>query len=552
MHPGRNNAILISIVFLFSCLAARVYYLQICQGQSLSRLASSQRMLNSQIEKPRGEILDRNLIPFTDREKRIFIVIKPLLLRDRDEDVKRVCDVLGLDFVKTKSEIDSKSEPLLFQTDEEKKRIIMEKGLQGISVVYSLKRYSENSIARHVTGYLNGIDRTGEAGIEKAYEDVLEFRQNDRVGVVTDARSNIIQGLGYRLNAAGSRGRGLNVKLTLDYHIQKIVEDVMDRAGISGAVVVEDVYTGDIAAMASRPNFEQDSVERYLNSSNDELFNKAVASYNLGSIFKIVDAAVFLTYADLTDETYDCSGSIRVGGKEFKCSSYDRGGHGFLDLKSAFAVSCNPFFINAGIKVGWRNLVNMAQKLGLGDFSGIRAQGVDESSGRLPGAKEYYTPGDTANIAIGQGEILATPMQVADMVATVANGGIKNKVNIVDSIVDPDGNKVRNIRVKAGERVIPREIGDRLKELMEEVTLNGTGTKAGLYGYGGSGGKTGSAETGRYVNDKPVVHAWFAGYFPKHSPRYSIAVFVEDGKSGGQVAAPIFEEIAEEIMKKGY
>jgi peptidoglycan glycosyltransferase/penicillin-binding protein 2 len=147
---------------------------------------------------------------------------------------------------------------------------------------------------------------------------------------------------------------------------------------------------------------------------------------------------------------------------------------------------------------------------------------------------------------------MATSLQVADIVATIANGGIKNKVNIVDSIVDSRGNKVKQIRNDAGKRIIPKEVCDKIRQLMEEVTITGTGTKANLDEYGGAGGKTGSAETGQYENGEKVVHAWFAGYFPKLNPKYSISVFIENGKSGGTVAAPIFEEIAKNIMINGH
>ncbi|MDP4092557.1 MAG: penicillin-binding transpeptidase domain-containing protein, partial [Bacillota bacterium] len=110
---------------------------------------------------------------------------------------------------------------------------------------------------------------------------------------------------------------------------------------------------------------------------------------------------------------------------------------------------------------------------------------------------------------------------------------------------------VKEHRVNQGSRIVSENIAQKVREVMEQVTENGTGTKAGLVQYGGSGGKTGTAETGQYVNGIKVVHGWFAGYFPQNNPKYSIAVFAEDGKSGGQTAAPVFEEIAEEISRKG-
>ena len=190
----------------------------------------------------------------------------------------------------------------------------------------------------------------------------------------------------------------------------------------------------------------------------------------------------------------------------------------------------------------------MAQRFGLGCRTGISEQGIAEAAGNLPDINAYHSRADIANIAIGQGAILATPVQVADLTATVANGGIRNKVNIVDSIVDEKGRIVEKIKVSEGRRIISKETSDRIKEMMEAVTLNGTGTEAVTGYWGGAGGKTGSAETG----SKDVVHAWFTGYFPAAEPRYSVAVFAEDGRLGGRAAAPVFAAIAGSMLEKGY
>lgn len=326
----------------------------------------------------------------------------------------------------------------------------------------------------------------------------------------------------------------------------------MDKYGHKGAVVIEDVVSGDIVSMVSKPDFNPNTIEEYLNSPNNELFNRAVASYNLGSIFKIIVLASAYNSNINPQMYYFCPGYFSLGDKEFRCSSYYKGGHGLVSLEEAFASSCNPYFIELGLKVGHKSILETARLFGLGTVTGISSQGINESSGNLPDGNRNFTYGDMANISIGQGDVMATPLQVADIVATIANGGIKNKINIVDSIVDSRGNQIKKIREDKGQRIISKEVCDKIKHLMEEVTITGTGTKANLDAYGGAGGKTGSAETGQYINGEKVVHAWFAGYFPKRNPKYSISVFVENGKSGGTVAAPIFEEIAKNIMNKGY
>ena len=572
---------------LFVALLARFAYIQFVSYGELSESAFEQRLSNTQIEKMRGNIIDRNGITFTNRERSYTAFIKTAFIPKSPGEREKVCRTLGISS-DTLNKLTSKSKPTLIETDEAGSKAIKELNTNWVTILNSLKRYDDGTLAKHVVGYLSKKDRVGQSGVERAYEKELRDNSAYEIGTVTDAAKNPIRGLGYRIRDLSS-DKKQNVRLTLDYHIQQIVEDALNKYGISGAAVVEDVVTGDILAMASRPDYDQNAVENYLNSSGNELFNKATAAYNLGSVFKIIDAAAFFENPDIilddaaniainnnlpgnTSENlstgllgsisaggankshfidnghYYCEGAVNINGLIFKCSSYYQGGHGILNMEQAFALSCNSYFIELCQKVGYRELIDMARKFGLGSQTGISGQGVAESAGSLPKSDTYYSQADIANLAIGQGTLLATPLQVADIVATVANGGIKNRVNIVDSVIDDDGNVVREVRVKEGQRVISTYTANSIKKLMEAVTEYGTGTDAGIGLSGGAGGKTGSAETG--IQGK--VHAWFAGYFPKNGPRYSIAVFVENGQLGGKVAAPVFAEIARGMVGKGY
>lgn len=538
---------------IFAGLGLRLFKIQILNGEKFSKAASSQRTNSVELEKLRGDILDRNEIPFTNRSRKYLVVLKPLLLQEHQEELKKICGILQVDFEHIKNSMKYKREPFLIETDEQKKNKIINLNYDGVSVINSLHRYDNCSLARHIVGYINTIDGVGSTGIEKFYNDALEYDAEAFVAVVTDGRNNILPGMGYRIIKTLGDNKKLNIKLTLDYHIQKIVEYVMEKYKIKGAVVVEDVNNGDIVAIASKPDFEQNNIAEYLNSQEKELFNRAVASYDLGSIFKIIDMAVMLKVKDNWDEEYFCNGSIQVGDREFKCYNHEQGGHGFVDLDKAFAMSCNTYFINAIInEIDVRELINKAREFGLGSGTGINVQGVDEAKGNLPSEKVFFSYGDIANISIGQGDIMATPIQVADIIATIANGGIKNQINIVDSIINEKGNKVRGIKEEWGHRIIDKEVADKIKEMMENVIDYGTGTMISLEEYGGAAGKTGSAETGQYINGQSVVHGWFAGYFPRAEPKYSVAVFVENGRTGGTAGGPVFEEIARRIMEKGY
>ncbi len=546
MRKKRVTIILYSFTVLFLILALRVLFLQLFEADSLSRAASAQRTASSSIEKPRGNIVDRNGISFTNRTRKYTAVLQPLYFSGNDDLLETICDILRLDLDTLKKEIRNKTRPVLVEIDEARKENLLALDINGVSVIHSLKRYDSGSIARHIVGYLNKSDEIGQAGAEKLFEDALQDNNSSSIEVITDAGRNLVEGLGYRITKESADAGLLDVKLTLDYHIQRIVEDVMLKNNVTGAVVVEEVNTGDIAAIASKPDFNQNSVEEYLHSPGNELFNRAIAAYNLGSVFKIIDIAAFLENGGTVNNDFFCTGSVKAGNNIFKCSSAN--GHGQLDLEAAFAVSCNSYFITMGMETGYKELVTTAGKFGLGQYTGIYGQGIGEAKGNLPSADSYYSQGDIANLSIGQGVMMATPLQAADIAATIANGGIKNRVNIIDSIIDRDGNKINDLKIKEGRRIVKKETADTIKQLMEAVTDFGTGTAARLDLYGGAAGKTGSAETG----NKDVVHAWFAGYFPRKEPRYSIAVLVENGQYGGRVAAPIFAEIAEEIMKKGY
>lgn len=536
----------ISIILLI----IRVFYIQVEMGERLAISATSQRLSALDIKSHRGNILDSNSIPFTNRVNEVYVVIKPLQLKGKENAIKKIANILEIELYQFKKLIEFKKEPLIYQSDIDTKNLLIKENIPGVSFINSLKRHDTNSIAKHVIGYLNKADGVGQTGIERSYDDILNLNTKSSIGIVTDAKENFVTGLGYRFINPLNHEK-LHVKLTLNYHIQKIAENAMDTRNLKGAVVIQNVLNGDIVSMVSKPDFDPDKIDEYLESPDKELFNRAVASYNLGSIFKtIVLASAYLENKTPPSDFY-CPGYLMLGNKEFKCSSYAAGGHGFVDVKKAFASSCNSYFIELGINTGIENILDTAKKFGLGSFTGINEQGIDESFGYLPKLDKYYTHGDIANISIGQGDILATPLQVSNIIATIANGGIKNTVNIVDSIVDSEGNTVEKIKKQKGERILSKEICDNIKSFMEEVTINGTGTNANLDAYGGAGGKTGSAETGQVIDGEKVVHAWFAGYFPKTNPKYSIVVFIEDGKSGGNVAAPIFKEIAKNIIEKG-
>jgi cell division protein FtsI/penicillin-binding protein 2 len=331
--------------------------------------------------------------------------------------------------------------------------------------------------------------------------------------------------------------------------MQKLAEEVMDNMMNAGAVVIIDILSGDVVVLASRPGFNPADISQYLNDDTQPLFNRAIAGYTPGSIFKIISTAAALEEHYDPEITYDCPGFYTVGEQIFKCWSFDEGGHGMMDLKNGFAQSCNGYFIQMGIGLGPEKMLKTARDFGLGAVTGLNAQKLAENEGMLPELTELDGDGNVANLAMGQGKILVTPLQAAGMAAIIANGGIRNTFNIIDCIVNREGEIIRDMKTREWKRVISRETAIALMEMMEATVENGTGQKADIGGYGGAAGKTGSAETGLFVGDRRILHAWFTGYFPYIEPRYAMCVFVEDGSGGGTSAAPVFAEIAARIMQ---
>jgi len=548
----RIRILLFIFLAVFSCLLTRLFYIQIVGGNALAKEASVQRMNNIQIESSRGDFLDKNGINLTSRTPKITAVLKPALLRGQVQVVEQICKLVGLDTDKTKDKIQRYNTPILIDIDQETKVILTEMKLEGVSFINSLSRYNTDTKAKHLLGYLNKIDKIGSIGLERLYEKTLNYGNEDLLTVITDGNNDVLDGLGYRIiKDEDKKNKKLDIKLTIDYHIQNIIEQVLENRGLTGAIVVENVKNGDIVAMCSKPDFDPNDIEKYLSNNKRPLFNRAVAQYNIGSVYKLVDLAAMFELQPDYNMVFNCPGYIQVADKEFKCSSYEKGGHGTIDMNSALAVSCNAYFINMSLDLGAEAIVSMSNSLGLGENTGLSKQGIEEAKGLITPLSELQNPGDIANISIGQGQILATPVQIADMVAIIANGGIKNNINVVDCVVNDEGNKVRDLKEISGERVISEATAEKIKTLMVGVVSSGTGKNANLDGFGGAGGKTGSAETGQFIDGQKVIQAWFAGFFPSKEPKYSVAIFIEDGKSGGDAAAPIFAEIGAEIMKKG-
>lgn len=538
----------LALFFLFFCLFSglmiQLVKIQILDGQELASKALGQRTQKIDLAIPRGEIYDRQMIPLTDRTKIQSLVIFPQLIQNKKEVARFLTQMVNLPEKEVFLKLENNTYPFRLGAplNEEVAEYLKTIDIPGILVVEEKKRYESRQLAAHLLGYINTIDNRGVAGLEKALDPLLKKQHGESIAINMDAHKNLILGLGIKKQkplALDSK----KVILTLDYQIQKIVESVMDKQIKKGAIVIMDPYTGDVLAMASRPNFNPNRVYNFFNQGNAALMNRAISGYPPGSIFKIITASAALE-EDLfkMEDKFYCPGYIMV--KNLKMSCHERKGHGEVNLVQGFAKSCNPTFITVGSKVGGEKLLQYSLKFGLGQPTGIGLP--EESKGNLPIGRILY-PGDVANLSIGQGFLEVTPLQAAVMLSTIVNNGERIKPRVIKAIVNAKGEIIKQFEVEREERVISPETAGKVRVMLEAVTQYGTAKSANVPQIG-SAGKTGSAQIGKSEED--LSHAWFVGYAPtKQKPRWVVSIFIEEGKSGGMVAAPVFKEIVEGILK---
>jgi penicillin-binding protein 2 len=538
-------------LFLLIMIAVKLFNIQAITGQQYSTEAAMQQSRNRIIYRERGDILDRNGISFTGRDTYWKAILQPVTLLNNPNALRIITDVLGFDAAYLKEQLSKDNLPYITNITAAQARAISDSSLTGISVIDLRKRYNEHTLAAHILGYVDESGAEGLAGIEKAYQNTLKRGGGVYAGILADAGNSYMDEFGYRIWNSMGKER-LNIQLTLDYHLQSIVESTMDRMVDKGAVVLLDILNGDILAISSRPDFNPSNINPSLSDEEQPLFNRALGTYIPGSIFKMITAAAALENNFSPDVMYNCPGYVDLGGLKMKCTSYDEGGHGNINMVQAFARSCNSYFINLGMEVGRDKILAMADKFGLGRKTGLENEGIEESAGILPSYIGNASPAEIGNISIGQGEILVSPIQAANIASVIANGGLLHDVSLIKAIVNSQGEKVRNVSVPKWSRAISKETAAALQGMMLLTVQSGTGKWADIGGHGGSAGKTGSAETGWVKDNRNILHAWFSGYFPVDCPRYALCVFIEDGQSGSSSAAPIFAEISAQIMDAGF
>ncbi len=427
-------------------------------------------------------------------------------------------------------------------------------GTLASHVLGSLTQWARGDVpeaARREFDHYVGDDR-GMGGVEATMDDILRGPEGRR-SIIRDEKGQTVGMYDYVKPGVGAR-----LQLTLDARVQYLVENVLRRTGRSAAVVM-DVNTGEVLAMASVPDYDPNafipSISREqwdgYNARKDlaPLTNRAISAYEPGSTMKI-PVSIAGAMNGIANRPISCEGQVIYGNTPVRCWIFRQSGgrHGTLTLPRAIQQSCNPYFNKLANTIGWRATVEMCQMLGFGRRTGIELP--NESPGILPGSRAWrssrpnavMTPHSTAMLSIGQGEMMATPLQMAALAASVANGGKYYQPRLVRQAVAENGQILIPNQPKLEVDLIEAGMSRADFELIRRgmsMAVNepgGTARRAAIANYQ-IAAKTGTTQTTDM--GRPSNNAWMISFAPFEEPKYAIAIMVQGGGSGGAVCGPL-------------
>ncbi len=558
----RLFALIMAIAFIFFVIFCRLFYIQIVWGKKLQAKATDQWTRHLPLTALRGNIVDANGVVLATSETSFSVYLRAKDIDDQVGVATLLSETLDINYetVFSKAANRSVSEVTIKrQVDAESVNEIREANLKGVYFAEDSTRvYPYGNYLSQVLGFVS-IDNMGQSGIEAYYDKYLKgingqiLTQADLIGRELPDESIL-----YLPSV-----KGLNVQLTIDYNIQRVLENtlsiIMQRHNSKSArSIVIDCKTGEIVALASRPsadlnNLPRDDITELMEGTKNLLVTDV---YEPGSTFKVLTAA-----ADLEEyfkgnkkalgptHIFNNSSTRTVdGGKKIKCWTTHSGvRHHNQTLSDALNNSCNPCFTDIALSLGKNKVYDYLDAFGYGKVSGVDIMG--EQAGILVD-RSLVTNGDLARIGFGQ-TIAVTPIQLAYATCAAVNGGKLLTPYIVKSVTDGEGNIVKNFYPTVKDRVISEKTSSILSEMLEGVVSKGSGKLAYIEGYK-VGGKTGTAQKyqngiiaqGKYVSS-------FVGYFPSNNPQYLCLMIVDEPQGisyGSQVAAPYVKLVFEQII----
>ena len=549
----RIKIILISIVILFFLIVFKVFYIQVIDYNKLNNLAKDLWSRNLPLEANRGNIYDINGNLLASSLTTTSLVLIPNQIKNKKDTALKLAHILNVDEKEMLMHVSKKTS--IERVHPEGRRLsyeiadkINELKLPGVYLVKEAKRYYPyDTWMSHTLGYV-GIDNQGLGGLELTYDKYLTG-SNGSIKYFSDAK-------GKTLNMSQKYEKpqnGMNITLTINKDIQQALERELDNAvsmyNPDRAIgIVMNPNNGEILGISSRPNFNSNDYKK--NKMEDINRNLPVwMTYEPGSTFKIITLATSLEekIVDLEKDEFNDTGSITVSGATLHC--WRHGGHGEQTYLEVVENSCNPGFVNLGLKLGKETLFKYIKNFGFGTKTGVDI--VGESKGILFNVDKI---GDLelATTAFGQG-VSVTPIQQITAVSAAINGGKLYKPYIVKSINEPETNSViLENKPNIVRKVISEDTSKKVRYALESVVARGTGHNAYIPDYR-VGGKTGTAqkvENGIYLKNNYITS--FIGFMPSNNPEVIVYIAIDNAKGvtqyGGTVAAPIAKNVLNSII----
>jgi penicillin-binding protein 2 len=591
---SRLSRLQYAIVGVFTVLAVGFWVLQVVEHAKLEEMAENNHQRTLPLRAPRGIVFDRNERVLIVNRSSYSISIVREHTKDLNRTVRLLSAVLGLDEAGIRAIVDRHRRepgyrPITIVPDATLAQVAAIKArrldyeLPDIVVEQVPTRRYPEAFAAHLFGYVGEVsdaqvtdgggvksgDIVGQAGIEKIYNAMLMGEDGARRVVVNSMGREI------RTLEENAPSEGKRVKLTVDYDLQKALEDGFKLSGFNGASVIMDPKNGEVLAFTSVPSYDPNAfasgIDRatWASLNTDDLKplqDRAIQGrYPPGSTFKMAVGTAALEEGVITpDFKVYCPGHATFFGRSFQCSLPNGRGHGTIDLRQAIEKSCNVYFYTVGNMVGIDKIHKWATLLGLGEKTGIDLP--NEVQGLVPSPewkrerfREKWYAGETISVSIGQGAVALTPVSMAVYISTIANGGTRLTPHLLKAV--DDGTGWKDVAAPAPHSVVqlkPETIRAIREGLWMVVNGTGTGGRAKIPGRDVSG-KTGTAQVISLAGGKAAKgrsnkdlrdNGWFVFFAPRDNPQIAGVVFVEHGGHGGTTAAPIAKHVLETFFAK--
>lgn len=589
----------VACLFLFSIILFRLFDLQLARGDYFLSLSKGNRIRYQVVRAPRGLIFDNKGNPFVKNVATFQVILEPFDLPKEKTKKDELIASLAADLGITQEEINNVI-PASSQRDFLDPKIIKEnidqetslkikmkyKDIPSVQVEASPNRAYLDSDISHIIGYIGRIskedyeknpqghdinDYIGKNGLEFNYEDYLKGRNGKRM-VEVDAGGKVVRILGNEEESEPLAGSNLITSLNADLEremVNALQAAINSSHSKAGSVIAINPQNGNILGMVSLPSFDNNLFSKgikpqeykaLIENPTKPLFNRSIAgTYPSGSVIKPVVASAGLQEGVITQSTtISDSGSLVVKNQynpaiEYIFKDWKSSGHGTVNVIRAIEQSCDIFFyyVGGGFEkfkgLGATRLEKYMRLFGLGSKLGIDLP--NEESGLVPTPEwkqrvkgESWYVADNYHMAIGQGDVLTTPLQVATWTATVANGGTLYKPQIVSRVTDDLGNTLKEFAPEVIRKdFISSNNINIVRQGMRAVITQGTGRSLSSLPYEVAG-KTGTAQ---YGPNNSKLHAWFTAFAPYNNPEIALAVLVEGGGEGNEVAAPVAKQILE-------